>query len=403
MSRSADLFYEKLDELIAAKDDLFVPEVKKAATQADDQARLFLEILSFRERHGRAPDSASRSPEEMRLGVRLNAFRIDEAKVVALRDLDQYGLLQPSLGRKDQVPASLDELIADGDDLLATPDDHIFEFRATPVPVPKAEADMIAERAPCTEFEKFEPIFDEAIADIASGIRSTVPTSSTYQIAEGDMFILDGQLAYIAEVGAWMTRTKGDQKDARLRIIYDNGTESDHLLRSFGKALYRTDNSRRVLAPRAGPLFEKQVAKVTGRIYIAKTISEDPALADLKSHMVKIGSTTGSPSTRLSTAENDPTFLMAKAEIIDEYETRGVPPKKIEGLLHRFFSAACIDVHLPDRFGRKVDPREWFLISANAVEQAVRLIATRSLHLYRYDVDDDAIVPRSPTSPNSGV
>ena len=31
MPRSADLFYAKLDELIAAKDDLFVPEVKKAA------------------------------------------------------------------------------------------------------------------------------------------------------------------------------------------------------------------------------------------------------------------------------------------------------------------------------------------------------------------------------------
>src|SRR5690606_26198342 len=129
----------------------------------------------------------------------------------------QYGLLIPAGPERDKIPASLDELIANGDDLLATPDDHIFEFRATPAPAPKAEADMIAERVPCAEFEKFAPIFDEAIADIASGIRATVPTSSTYQIAEGDLFILDGQLAYIAEVGAWMTRTKGDQKDARLR------------------------------------------------------------------------------------------------------------------------------------------------------------------------------------------
>ena len=396
MSRSADLFYEKLDELIAAKDDLFVPKVTKPATHADDQARLFLEIVSFRERHGRPPDSASRTPEEMRLGVRLNAFRADEDKVSTLRDLDQYGLLQQSAARMDQVPASLDELIADDDDLLATPDDHIFEFRATPAPVPKAEADMIAKRTPCAEFEKFAPIFDEAIADIASGIRSTVPTSSTYQITAGDMFILDGQLAYIAEVGAWMTRTKGDQKDARLRIIYDNGTESRHLLRSFGKALYRADNSRRVLSPQAGPLFDGQAAPVTGRIYVAKTLSEDPALTDLKDHMVKVGSTTGSASGRLSAAESDPTFLLAKAELVDEYETRGVPPKKIEGLLHRFFSAACVDVHLPDRFGRKVDPREWFLVSPHAVEHAIRLVATRSLHLYRYDVEDDAIVERSP-------
>lgn len=397
MSRSADLFYEKLDELIAAKDDLFVPEVKRAATKRDDQARLFLEIVSFRERHGRAPSAASRSPEEMRLGVRLNALLADEAKAIALQDLDQYGLLQSTEARLDQVPASLDDLIAAGDDLLVTPDDHIFDFQATPPPVPKAEADMIAERTRCADFERFAPIFDAAIADIQSGFRSTVPTSSTYQIAAGDMFILDGQFAYIAEVGPWMTRTRGDQKDARLRIIYDNGTESGHLLRSFGKALYRADNSRRLLSPEAGPLFDDQAPPVTGRIYVARTLSQDPALTALKHHMVKIGSTTGSASGRLSAAENDPTFLMAKAELVDEYETRGVPPTKIEGLLHRFFSAACLDVHLPDRFGRKVDPREWFVISAPAVEQAIRLIATRKLHLYRYDIDSDAIVERVPS------
>lgn len=395
MSRSAGLFYDMLDELIASKDELFVPEAKKVPSPADDQARLFLEVVTFRERHGHAPDPASRSPEEMRLGVRLAAFRKDEAKVRALRDLDQYDLLASAEHDKDRIPASLDELIADGDDLLSTPDDHIFEFRATPPPVPKAEADMIAERIPCAEFEKFAPIFDEFIADIAAGVRSTVPTSSTYQIAAGDMFILDGQLAYIAEVGAWMTRTRGDQKDARLRIIYDNGTESGHLLRSFGKALYRAENSRRVLSPQAGPLFEGQAAPVTGCIYVARTLSDDPALADLKHHMVKIGSTTGSPASRISTAENDPTFLMAKAEIIAEYDTRGVAPKKIEGLLHRFFAGACIDVRLPDRFGRSVDPREWFFVSPETVEYAVRLIATRSLHLYSYDVDKDQVRSRT--------
>jgi hypothetical protein len=395
MSRSVSRFYDMLDELIASKDDLFVPETKKVSSPADDQARLFLEIVAFRERHGRAPDPASRSPEEMRLGVRLVAFRDDEAKVRALRDLDQYDLLASAEHDKDRIPASLDELIATGDDLLSTPDDHIFEFRATPAPVPKAEADMIAERIPCAEFEKFAPIFDEFIADIASGVRSTVPTSSTYQIAAGDMFILDGQLAYIAEVGAWMTRTRGDQKDARLRIIYDSGTESGHLLRSFGKALYRAENSRRVLSPQAGPLFEGQTAPVTGCIYVAKTLSDDPALADLKHHMVKIGSTTGSPTSRVSTAENDPTFLMAKAEIVAEYDTRGVAPKKIEGLLHRFFAGACIDVRLPDRFGRSVDPREWFFISPATVEYAVRLIATRSLHLYCYDLEKDRVRTRS--------
>jgi hypothetical protein len=399
MSRSTGLFYEMLDELIADKDDLFVPVVKKAVTAVDDRNRLFLEIISFRERHGRAPDKASRAPEEMRLGVRLDAYQRDPDKAAALRHLDQYGLLTAIESAQDAVPASLDDLIDSGDDLLATPDDHIFEFRVTPKPVPKAESDMIAERVPCKDFDKFAPIFDEFIADIASGVRLTVPTASTYQIATGDMFILDGQLAYIAAVGAWMTR--GDQKDARLRIVYDNGTESDHLLRSFGKALYRADNSRRVLSPAAGPLFDGQPPPVTGCIYVAKTLSEDAALTDLKYHVLKIGSTTGKAADRVVGASNDPTFLLAEAQIVAEYETRGVHPKKIEALLHRFFAAACINVHIPDRFGRAVDPREWFFVTHDAVEQAVRMIATKSLHLYHYEVSEDRIVPRSESDGSS--
>lgn len=392
MAKAASLFYETLDELIANKDDLFVPEVKKTPSKADDQARLFLEVLAFRERHGRAPEASARAPEEMRLGVRLDAFRNDPDKVAVLKHLDQYDLLAQAAPLADEIPASLDDLIAADDDLLSTPDDHIFQFRETPEPQLKAASDTIAERVSCKDFERFAPIFDEFIADIASGVRGTVPTSSTYQIAAGDMFIIDGQLAYIAEVGAWQLR--GENKDARLRVIYDNGTESDHLLRSFGKALYRAENSRRVLSPEAGPLFGGQELPVTGRIYVARTKSRDPALAELRDHIVKIGSTTGRAADRIATAAEDPTFLRAEAEVLAEYDTRGVHPRKIEGLLHRFFAGACINVSLPDRFGKSVDPREWFFVTPEAVEQAVRLIGTKNLHLYSYEVSEDRIVPR---------
>lgn len=393
MSRSGSQFYDLLDELIADGDDLFVPVAKQARSPGDDLTRLFLDVVAFRERTGRAPNAAARTPDEMRLGVRLDSYRRDPEKVLRLRDVDQYGLLSfaPEPRIDDRVPNSLDDLIAAGDDLLTTADDHIFEFRAAPAPQPKAEADTIAERIPCADFDTFRPIFDDCIADIANGARATVPTSSTYQIGVGDMFIIDGALAYIADV-TWQSRN--DQKDARLRIIYDNGTESDHLLRSFGKALYRAENSRRVLKADAGPLFDGAQPAVTGCIYVARTLSADPALADLTDHIVKIGSTTDSPAARIAGAASDPTFLLAAAKIVAEYEIRGVAPRKIEGLLHRFFAAACLDVRLPDRFGRSVDPREWFFAGPQSVEQAIRLIATKSLHLYHYDVANDIIVAR---------
>lgn len=393
MARATVAFYDALDELIAAGDDLFVPVVKPARTPADDQARLFLEVVAFRERTGRAPDRNARAPDEMRLGVRLDNFRKDAAKVGKLRHLDQYGLLDAPVGTavNEAAPASLDDLIAAGDDLLSTPDDHIFEFRQTPVPQPKAETDTIAERTVCKDFDTFRPIFDGCIADIANGAQATVPTSSTYQIEIGDMFIVDGALAYIAAVDR---HTRNDRDDARLRIIYDNGTESDHLLRSFGKALYRAENSRRVLTTNAGGLFKDAKPSVTGCVYVAQTLSTNSALANLTDHILKIGSTTETAASRIAGAAEDPTFLLANARIVDEYETRGVHPRKIEGLLHRFFGAACVDVRLPDRFGRSVDPREWFLVSRVSVEQAVRLIATKSLHLYRYDTEADCIVEK---------
>lgn len=400
MGRSSSLFYEALDELIASGDDLFVPVAKPARSPSDDQARLFLEVVAFRERTGRAPDGNARAPDEMRLGVRLDSFRRDPGKVERLLHLDQYGLLAAAAAAppRDAVPASLDELIDAGDDLLATPDDHIFQFRATPAPQPKAETDAIAERVACKDFEAFRPVFDGCIADIANGARTTVPTSSTYQIAEGDMFIVDGALAYIAGVDR---HTRNDRDDARLRIIYDNGTESDHLLRSFGKALYRAENSRRVLKAEAGPLYEGSKPPVTGSVYVARTCSTSPALADLADHMVKIGSTTEDAAGRIAGAAADPTFLLAEARIVDEYETRGVHPRKIEGLLHRFFAAACVDVRVPDRFGRSVDPREWFLVTRASVDQAMKLIATRSLHLYRYDMADDRIVRQIDRTPSA--
>nr|WP_232479862.1 GIY-YIG nuclease family protein [Sphingomonas sp. TX0522] len=139
-------------------------------------------------------------------------------------------------------------------------------------------------------------------------------------------------------------------------------------------------------------MFKDAKPVATGCVYVARTLSANSALADLAGHILKIGSTTDSAASRVAGAAGDPTFLLAEAQIVDEYETRGVHPKKIEGLLHRFFAGACVDVRLPDRFGRSVDPREWFLVTRASIEEAMRLIATKSLHLYRYDVAEDRIV-----------
>src|SRR3546814_5864732 len=76
---------------------------------------------------------------------------------------------------------------------------------------------------------------------------------------EGEFFILGGQTAYVDEVGETFKAPNGES-DARLRVIYSNGTDSNLLLRSLQRALYKDDASRRVSEPRAGPLFASQNA-----------------------------------------------------------------------------------------------------------------------------------------------
>ena len=51
-------------------------------------------------------------------------------------------------------------------------------------------------------------------------------------IVNGNFFILGGQIAYVADVGEPIKAPNGEI-DARLRVVYSNGTESNLLLRSL--------------------------------------------------------------------------------------------------------------------------------------------------------------------------
>ena len=52
--------------------------------------------------------------------------------------------------------------------------------------------------------------------------------------------------------------TAQGRTDARLRVIFDNGTESNMLMRSLQRALHKDEAGRRITDPVAGPLFGKR-------------------------------------------------------------------------------------------------------------------------------------------------
>ena len=162
---------------------------------------------------------------------------------------------------KVQRPADTmdeDELLAELRGAAGSSD--ITKLRHVRTSAEKREAEEIASREKCLDFEMFKPLFEQVKSDLASGLRTTRPfvKDSGFRKADiqaGQFFILGGQTAYVAEVGEPIKAPNGET-DARLRVIYSNGTESDLLLRSLQRALYKDDAGRRITEPRAGPLFD---------------------------------------------------------------------------------------------------------------------------------------------------
>jgi hypothetical protein len=56
----------------------------------------------------------------------------------------------------------------------------------------------------------------------------------------------------------WALVVADGATDAWLRVIFDNGTESNMLMRSLQRALNKDEAGRRITDPSAGPLFSDQ-------------------------------------------------------------------------------------------------------------------------------------------------
>ena len=207
------------------------------------------------------------------------------------------------------------------------------------------------------------------------------------EIEKGEFFILSGQKAYVAEKGEAILTNKG-RTDARLRVIFDNGTESDLLMRSLERALQKDDAGRRITEPTAGPLFSDQNAdgdEASGTIYVLRSKSDHPLVAEKRELVHKIGVTSTSVEQRISGAKLQPTFLMADVEIVASYKLYNINRSKLENLIHRIFEHTRLEIEIIDRFGRPTVPREWFLVPLFAINEAVEKIMDGTITDVRYN------------------
>ena len=198
---------------------------------------------------------------------------------------------------------------------------------------------------------------------------------------------MGGQKAYVAEKGEVFTNDQG-RLDARLRVIFDNGTESRMLMRSLQRALHKDETGRRITDPSAGPLFgddEGEDDVESGTIYVLRSKSNHPTVAASRDVIHKIGVTGGDLDRRIANASLDATFLLAEVETIVTYTLFNINRTKLENLLHRFFSAARLDLEITDRFGNPVKPREWFLVPLPIIDEVVKRIQDGTIVQFEYD------------------
>jgi hypothetical protein len=66
---------------------------------------------------------------------------------------------------------------------------------------------------------------------------------------------------------------------------------------------------------------------------------------------------------------------------------------KLEHLLHTFFAEARLNIEIANRFGKKIKPREWFLLHPEVISEAMSRLKDGSIVRYRYDGAGAKIVP----------
>lgn len=360
----------------------------------------FEEIQRFVEQNGHAPQHGEdRDIFERLYAVRLDRLRALEECRYLLVPLDHQGLLNGD----ENAPKELVEAM-DDDELLAE-----LEGAAGPTDItelrhvrPRAEiraAEEIANREKCEDFDRFQLLFQQAESELKSGTRQTRPFGKDASVTTGNFFILGGQLVYVAEMGE-IFRTPNGEPDARLRVIYSNGTESNLLLRSLQRALYKDEAGRRLTEPDNGPLFSETWEEddiESGTIYVLRSLSDHPFVAEHRKLIHKIGVTGGKVETRIANAVHDATYLLADVEVVASYKLAGINRTKLEGIFHRIFAPAQLDLTIHDRFGHPVRPREWFLVPLHVIDEAVQRIRDGSITDVIYDPQTASLVEQ----PNS--
>lgn len=255
-----------IDELAAELAEFAEPVHEAARSPLEERVLAgFDEIQRWVFEHGRRP----RHGEGLDIFERLYAVRLDRIRQqpelrAMVEEFDHQHLLVETAASSDPAAMS-DEELAEELTGIGEVESDITALRHVRSRKEIEAAEEIASRKPCLDFAKFKPIFDEVQVSLKSGVRQALPfnkdigNSIDARVRLGDLYIVGGQIAYVAEMGEIFKTAEGAPQ-ARLRVIFGNGTESNLLIRSLQNALYKDVAGRRITEPGSGPLFDSNDA-----------------------------------------------------------------------------------------------------------------------------------------------
>lgn len=377
------------------------PKTSNVKSEDDRLIDAFEEINSFVDKNEREPGTSSMS--EYGLLAKLKNFRQNEEQKIILKPFDRHNLL----GHVEMETPSIDDILNDEDlGMLDSDDDlSIFKYKHIPKNQNRAESDYVAQRKPLTEkeFRPYEAMFQKVHQEIKEGKRQIKAFNNPEKnLQAGQFYIMDGILLYLESAN--LKHEKWENKsgtrirlEGRTHTIFENGTYSNMLFRSLGKQIIKngklitqsSDDSERDLFVNANLIQEEDIQ--TGWIYMLQSKSNDPKLASIQ-NLHKIGFSSTPIKERIRNAKNEATYLFADVRNVKAWKVYNRNADKLENLIHRVFAKACLDVDLFNERGQRITPREWFVVPADVIEEAISLILNESIVNYEYDLQEQKLV-----------
>jgi hypothetical protein len=384
-----------LDDIF--KDDDFGLLDSKQATsnvKSEDDRLIdsFEEINAFFDKNEREPNASSMS--EYGLLARLKNIRQNEQQKISLKPFDRHNLL----GEVEMPKTSIEDILNDDEfGLLNTDSDlSIFKYRHISKEDEREQAEFIAQRKPLkeAEFKQYEAMFQKVHQEIKEGKRKILPFRNTEKnLHVGDFYLIDGVMLYLKEANLektfWEKSGGRERIEGRTFTVFENGTYSQMLFRSLGKQIQKNgklitnthEGINAELYVNSGIVNEEDIQ--TGWIYVLKSKSLHPQISKIED-LYKIGFSTTQVDERIKNAKNEATYLYAEVIKVSSYSCYNRNADKLEQLLHRFFAEACLNVDIEIIKGKRITPREWFVVPFEEIEKAIELILNEQIVNYKY-------------------